>query len=101
MTDMLLSIDIINGANDGVIKTFRRDLIEPLRVQIAALEARVAALEARGELKYLGIWQPDQTYQRGNFCTLGGALWHAEMRKPRADPEGDSTWKFAVKSAGR
>jgi hypothetical protein len=46
MSDMLLSIDpdnftteianIINGANDGVVKAIRRDLIEPLRVQIAA-----------------------------------------------------------------
>jgi hypothetical protein len=63
MSDMLLSIDpdnftteianIINGANDGVVKAIRRDLIEPLRVQIAALEARVAGLKARGELKYI------------------------------------------------
>jgi hypothetical protein len=62
MSDMLLSIDpdnftteianIINGANDGVVKAIRRDLIEPLRVQIAASK-RVAGLKARGELKYI------------------------------------------------
>jgi hypothetical protein len=82
------------------------DMVEPLIKRIALeqrkalLEARVHDLEARGEIKYCGIWQPDQQYQRGNFVTLNGGMWHAEQRTT-SRPGTDSTWKLAVKSAGR
>jgi hypothetical protein len=109
MNEMLLSVDpenftteianIINGANDGVVKAIRRDLIEPLKVQLAAIEARLTGLEQRGELRYCGIWQ-DQQYERGSFVTMSGGLWACEMRTT-SRPGTDSTWRLAVKSAGR
>jgi hypothetical protein len=109
MTDMLLSIDpenfsteianIINDANDGVIKAIRRDMVEPLKIQLAAIEARLAGLEQRAELKYCGIWQHQQ-YERGSFVTMNGALWHCEM-KTTSRPGCDSSWRLAVKSAVR
>jgi hypothetical protein len=27
-----------------------------------------------------GVWQEQQQYERGNFCTMNGGMWHAEMR---------------------
>ena len=47
----------------------------------------------------LGVWQQQQ-YERSNFCTMNGGLWHAEMRT-QSRPGTDSTWRLAVKSGGR
>jgi hypothetical protein len=82
----------------------RQRVKAPLDSKIAMLEAKLAALESRvdelasaaGELKYVGIWRDGHEYQRGNFVTIDGSLWHCEQ-PTRSRPGRDSTWRLAVK----
>jgi hypothetical protein len=82
----------------------KHSIKQPTEAAIAALEARIAALETRvdelqtasGELRYVGTWRDGREYQRGNFTTANGSLWHCEQ-PTRSRPGTDSTWKLAVK----
>jgi hypothetical protein len=69
--------------------------------RIDALEDRVHRLEAVvdrfGELKFCGVWQQLQQYERGNLCVLDGGMWHCEMRT-RSRPGTDASWRLAIKS---
>jgi hypothetical protein len=98
-----MTFDAFDGTNFGreivrAVKDHTANAIKrPLEDRLVALEARIEKLEARGELKYCGIWQQDHQYERGNFVTMNGGLWHAEM-KTTSCPGSDSTWRLAVKS---
>jgi hypothetical protein len=72
--------------------------VDPLRNQIAMLEARIAQIEAQhAELRYRGIWQSECKYERGNFATHAGSLWHAE-EITYSKPGTDGSWKLCVKN---
>jgi hypothetical protein len=64
------------------------------------LEARIAEMESRLEqFTYAGVWQVSAKYQRGNFCSHDGSLWHCNVNsscgvKPGSDP---SHWTLCVK----
>jgi hypothetical protein len=72
--------------------------VDPLRNQIAMLEARLAELEtSRKEFRYVGPWRDGRQYEMGNFSTCGGSLWHCE-EATQSRPGTDSSWKLCVKS---
>jgi hypothetical protein len=67
-----------------------------LEARCAALEAKIARLEeAAKEPRYKGVWVPDQTYTRGDFCTLGG-IWHCDVVTTRMRPGTDASWTLAL-----
>jgi hypothetical protein len=79
-----------------ILRQYVAAATKPLKDRIAELERCVKEIELRGELKYLGTWREDQQYERGNFCTMNGGMWHCEMRT-QSRPGTDAT----VKSGGR
>lgn len=70
------------------------------RAMIRSLAARIEALEARPPaISYEGVWQEGKAYERGQFVTRGGAMWHANCATKAKPGEGDSAdWTLAVKS---
>jgi hypothetical protein len=54
----------------------------------------------QSQLRYLGVWKDDAEYQRGNFATFKGGLWHCNVRGTRGAKPGDGSdaWTLAVKS---
>jgi len=73
-----------------VIRELVGQQLEPLKTQLAELEAR------EHELKYTGVWQPPSLYHRGNFATFDSSVWHAN-RDTRAKPGTSDDWTLAVK----
>ena len=66
--------------------------------QFAALEAKLTRLEtAMQEFKFVGQWQEIKTYKAGNFVSMGGQIYHANV-DTNSRPATDSTWTLAVKS---
>jgi hypothetical protein len=45
---------------------------------------------------YRGVWQQDQTYEKGDNVTWAGSIWVAQT-DTAAKPETNSDWKLAVK----
>jgi hypothetical protein len=76
------------------------DLIGDLIVEaLAPLKARITELESSaGNLKYTGTWKAAKQYRKGNFCTHGGALWHANEDQPSDPPGKGNGWVLAVKA---
>ncbi|HKQ22892.1 MAG TPA: hypothetical protein VJT81_00435 [Burkholderiales bacterium] len=64
--------------------------------KIQVLEAKVAELESRPVLKYAGVYSADAEYQRGEFVTHCGSLWHC-WTKTREVPGTSDSWQLAVK----
>src|SRR5436305_15338597 len=91
--------EIIDRAIDNAIAPLIKR-INKLEEHIDRLLLIPAKLAEFGDLQYLGVWEPGQKYERGNFVTLNGAMWHCE-RPTTSRPGTDSTFKMAVKSAGR
>jgi hypothetical protein len=60
---------------------------------------RIEALEAQQhELGYKGVWRDGNVYQRGNFVTDGGSLWHCDGEAVTSRPGTNGyDWRLAVK----
>jgi hypothetical protein len=89
------------------IKRFTDDVLAPgiaqaigelVRESEARLVARIAALEDRmKEFRFVGQWAEFKTYKAGNFCSMGGQIFHANT-DTQSRPGTDSTWTLACKS---
>ena len=75
---------------------------EFVEARVATLEARIVALEQRpAGLKYTGVWQRANEYERHDGVTHGGSLWVCVGDRARSEPGTDTkTWQLCVK-AGR
>lgn len=62
---------------------------------LADLDRRLAALESR-QLRYVGTHEIGRKYQRGEFVTHRGSLWHCECDTPSAPGDSDD-WTLAAK----
>ncbi len=79
------------------------DLVARVTMAVAAeldaMQARIDALEGAiksGRLEYVGVWQEGAEYERGNFCTHSGSVWHCNA-STRAKPGESPDWTLAVK----
>jgi hypothetical protein len=65
--------------------------------RLSAIEAQAAHFENFG---YVGVWREGGTYQRGNFVTMDGGLWHCcrDDATTRPGTNGDD-WRLCVKRA--
>lgn len=61
----------------------------PLRERIEALERQ------QKEFRYRGVWQPAETYAKGNLATYDGSLWIAVDDAPKRP--GVGAWQLAAK----
>ena len=63
----------------------------------AYVDARLQEFAAKA-LTYRGTYQHGEQYQKGNFVTHAGSMWHAQVDAP-TDKPGSNTghWKLAVK----
>ena len=68
--------------------------------ELMALRGRVKDLEAQAQrsrgTKYCGVWSPVETYDKGDFCTHDGSVWHANA-STRSKPGTDDSFTLAVK----
>jgi len=60
--------------------------------------SRVTQLEAAQSkgFQYRGVWLQDTAYDKDDFCTFFGSLWHSS-RWTKAKPGDGSDWRLAVK----
>jgi hypothetical protein len=71
-----------------------KGLIEPLKERIDALE------QQQKNFRYRGTWSNGKGYEKGNFVSHAGGLWHAN--ESTSDKPGQSnSWTLAVKSGDR
>lgn len=77
----------------------RKDVVNPLAEQIAALTKRIEELEARPVgLNYRGTFHPSHRYARNDGVTAAGSIWVALQDEPPKSPgEPNSGWMLAVK----
>ena len=82
------------------IGKFVRDTVEPLRLHIVELEARIVELEMTG-IKFVGTYQRAAEYRRGDVCNHDGGMWVATCDTPPMEVPGHSVcWQLSVKSNG-
>jgi hypothetical protein len=72
-------------------------LIHELQQKNEALTARVAALESAGNLKYLGVFQPSASYERGNVVTCDGSAFHCVRAVTGERPGSSDAWQLMIK----
>jgi hypothetical protein len=76
-----------------VLKSYIADLLSPMH-------ERLAAIEGKGIPTYVGIYQPDTTWEKGSVCTFNGGLWHANRATAQKPGDDGSGWQLCVKSGG-
>lgn len=65
--------------------------------EIKALRQRVAVLETREKaMRYRGVFQPAEDYEKGNFVTHDGSLWAAIADNP-GKPGSGGGWQLCAK----
>lgn len=73
------------------VAQFVKERTDPLCDRIAQLEQRLA------DFGYVGEWQEATEYKHGNFCSLGGSMWHAERDTTARPTTEHPDWRLAVK----
>ncbi|MBZ9760320.1 hypothetical protein LB553_05450 [Mesorhizobium sp. CA8] len=98
----LLEVSICQtGANpDSVLEVYQLGSNETkfFSRPIADRASKTAAKHSEPEVPYAGVWAEGHQYERGQFTTAGGALWHAEVASKGVKPgTAPGTWKLCVK----
>ena len=78
-----------------LVGLFVRDQIEkanaPLRQRIEELENRIS------QFRYCGVWVDGARYERGNFVTHNGSVWHCDVDTDAKPGTNNVVWTLAVK----
>jgi hypothetical protein len=84
------------------VRGYVERVCEVIAARFVKLEAKVAELESKPSFKYCGVFSADSQYERGEFVTHAGSLWHA-WKSTRQVPGTSDDWQLAVKrgSPGR
>jgi hypothetical protein len=78
-------------------KSFVARMLAPRDARLDAIETRLAELEQRPTTEYKGVWTRDRAYQRGDFATHGGSIWHSNCHGNHSTPGQSPDWTLAVK----
>jgi hypothetical protein len=74
--------------------------VKDLEAEVETLKAKLEEITSRG-VKYRGVWQAAEQYERGDLVTREGSMWACNRSSSRATPgTGSRDWTLAVK-AGR
>jgi hypothetical protein len=97
-----------NEQRDFLNKAPSIDLVMVLTGKIAHLEGQIreelqkirAEIDEikKGGIKYFGIFQRAQDYQKGSIVTFGGSAWVALLDSPSGGPGESPGWQLLVKS---
>jgi hypothetical protein len=86
------------------VQKFSNDVLVPAIGQAIGEMAREAEAQfaaklegATKEFAYKGQWVDGTQYKRGNFVSMGGQVYHANV-DTRSRPSTDGTWTLACKS---
>jgi len=82
---------------EGMTEALRGYIEKSLSGPFAELRKRIGALETRQAIRYRGIWDQAEHYDRGDFCTDKGSLFHCNQPSTRQRPGEGSDWTLAVK----
>ncbi|WP_095087803.1 hypothetical protein [Mesorhizobium sophorae] len=98
----LLEVSVCaSGANpDAVFDIYQPGLSETkfFSWPIADRAAKTLVKHAEPKVPYAGIWAESEQYERGQFITASGALWHAETASKGVKPgTAPGIWRLAVK----
>jgi len=90
------------GTTNTVLLEAAMEAVAPhlagLMQRVAALEKQLAEVETQQkEWTYTGAWRDDRIYKRGNFCTVGGSMWHCERDHIGCRPGDGDAWRLSVK----
>jgi hypothetical protein len=84
------------GQQAALAKSVARIIKEHVGKAFTSLRERIEALElAQKNFRYRGVWQPAETYAKGNLATYDGSLWIAIDDAP--SKPGVSGWQLAAK----
>lgn len=84
--------------SDGKDGITEERFVAALTEQVAAMEERVLkTIAERKIVPYKGVHQSGAEYQRGDFVTFGGSLWHCDKTTTTKPEQANSDWTLAVK----
>jgi hypothetical protein len=87
-----------NGSPEDERLAAIENWIAELRSQQAIDSERIKQIEGQPTaLAYQGVFVHGKTYQRGQFATSGGSLWHANKITTAKPGDGSGDWTLAVK----
>lgn len=73
-----------------------KEALQAALTAVFLLERRVVVLEQQQKaMRYRGVWQPAEAYERGNLATYDGSLWIAIDEAPGRP--GERGWQLAAK----
>lgn len=85
---------------DGIasIDQMKQLITEGIQAALPAMvDKTITEMFARSpKLEYRGVFSEGETYERGNFATFGGSLWHANQNT-KDRPGTSDAWTLAVK----
>ena len=97
MPDALETFAELMGSELAKIEKKYNSELAVLRVQhkaeLAELEKRLAQVEARG-VRYRGLWQRAEDYNRGDCTTCDGSFWIALVDRPAQKPGNRPEWQL-------
>ena len=80
----------------AMIRSKVQPALDELAKRNSALELRLLEVEA-GCIKYLGVYKPGDSYQRGAWVSWGGSVWSATQDVQGIPPASDSrAWVKAI-----
>jgi hypothetical protein len=82
----------------GVLRESMEGHIRRLKAEIAVVAAQVKFLQDQPQLKYVGVWESGQNYERNSLCTRDGSLWIAKSNTGSCPGNpGGSDWRMVCK----
>ena len=89
-----------------LVKGYVDRVLAPRDARVVALDARLKAVEecvnkidGRG-IRYCGVYQRAQFYERGDVVTSAGGCWIALRDVDPTEAPGSAAWQLAVKGGG-
>ena len=72
-------------------------VFQALRTRLDDAERKIATLEAQKGIAYKGVWRQGEHYDRGQYVTCAGSLWHAN-ESTDSRPGDCMHWTLVVKA---
>lgn len=75
------------------------ETIVTLKQKVDALTTEISQLRSASGavLNYRGVWRDSEQYERGEFSTFDGGLWHANRQSVGMRPGKSDAWTLALK----
>ena len=88
---------VISGIAPQIIGRISASIL-PIARELQQLKTKMLDIADRG-IRYRGVYQPSESYGRGDVTTCDGGLWIATGQSTGVKPGAGVMWQLAVKSA--